>query len=197
MHFVTNAAFLEAVGPGGTMSGQISFVPTIDDHIAAQRLWLISYLRRRSMKLWLVLIFALLIFSIATVIVGTMAEGRSLSDSIGDVALPLTVPLVLIGLQLLAWARVPRAIRRVTQQQPNLLSETTWHWDDAGVTASSAAGTSIVRWGDLYRWLSGPTSIVLMMNERMLLIMPRRFLSDIQARNLEETLRAFSDPPNK
>lgn len=178
------------------MSGQISFVPTIDDHVAGQRTWLVSRWRRRSMKLLLVLIFALLIFSIATVIVGTRAEGGSLSDSIGDVAVPLTMSLVFIGLQALAWALIPRSIRRVTQQQPSLLSETTWRWDDGGLTASSAAGTCLVRWADLYRWLSGPTSIVLMLNERMLLVMPRRFLSDDQARDLGETLRVFFAPPN-
>jgi len=178
------------------MSGQISFVPTVSDHVAAQRLWLISYLRRRPIKIVFALFSIAAIISLALVIAGTMVEGGSLWNSLGDVALPLAVPLVFIGLQVLAWARVPRAIRRMSQQQPSLLSETTWHWDDDGLTASSAAGTSVVRWADLYRWLSGPTSIALMLNERMLLIMPRRFLSEVQARDLEETLRAFFGPPN-
>lgn len=149
------------------------------------------------MKVMFALLFIILLLGFALVIFGTIAEGQSLSDSVGAAAPLIFVPLAFIALQVVGWAAIPRSVRRMSQQQPSLLSGTTWHWDDVGVTASSAAGTSIVRWGDLYRWLSGPTSIVLMMNERMLLIMPRRFPTDIQARNLEEALRAFSGPPNK
>lgn len=179
---------------GRTMSGQISFVPTISDHVAAQRLWMASYLRRRSVKIMFALLFIILLLGFALVIFGTMAEGRSLSDSIGAAAPLIFVPLAFIGLQVLGWAQIPGSLRRMSQQQPSLLSETTWRWDDDGVTASSAAGTSLVRWPELYRWLRGSASIVLMLNQRMLLVMPRRFLSDEQARDLEETLRAFSGP---
>ena len=177
------------------MSGQISFVPTIDDHVAAQRLWMASYLRRRAMKLVLALLFIILLLGFALVIFGTMAGRRSLSDSIGAAAPLIFVPLAFIGLQVLGWALIPRSVRRMSQQQPSLLSETTWRWDDDGLSASSAAGTSLIRWPELYRWLRGSASIVLMLNQRMLLIMPRRFLSDAQERDLEETLRAFSGPP--
>jgi hypothetical protein len=190
-----NAASLEAAAcfGGRTMSGQISFVPTVSDHVAAQRLWMASYLRRRPVKVMFALFFIILLLGIALVIVETTG-GQSLLDSIGAAAPLILVPVVFIGLQVLGWAQIPGSLRRMSQQQPSLLSETTWRWDDTGLSASSAAGTSFVRWPELYRWLSGSASIVLMLNQRMVLVMPRRFLSDEQARDLEETLRAFSGP---
>lgn len=146
------------------------------------------------MKIMFALFFMILLLGFALVIFGTMAEGRSLSDSVGAAAPLIFVPLAFIALQVVGWAAIPRSVRRMSQQQPSLLSETTWRWDDTGLSASSAAGTSLIRWPELYRWLSGSASIVLMPNQRMLLIMPRRFLADEQARDLEETLRAFSSP---
>ncbi|SDA33659.1 YcxB-like protein [Sphingomonas sp. NFR15] len=80
----------------------------------------------------------------------------------------------------------------MSKQQPTLLSETNWHWSDDSIVASSAAGSSIVRLPELHRWLIGKASIVLLPQDRMLLILPRRVLTDDQARDIEDTLGRFA-----
>lgn len=174
------------------MTGSVTFTPSEADHVAAQRLWLVSDLRRPLMICFLVIMGLLEAVAIAVIATETMMNhvtfGRALAENIW----PMVFPLVFIGLQVLGWWRVPRSVRRMSKQQATLLSETTWEWNSDSVVASSAAGSSVVRLPELHRWLSGKASIVLMPQERILLVLPRRVLTDDQARDIEDTLGRFA-----
>lgn len=175
------------------MAGEALFEPTIADHVVAQRLWLAYYWKRRSMRWVLALMLLLLIGAVAIATI-EVTKGQSPSDAIGSVVWPIVAPLLFAATQGLAWWIIPRSVRKMSRQQPSLLSPTTWRWDDDGMTASSAAGDSIVRWGELHRRLIGKRSIVVMPQERMLLILPKRALTHAQADDLVRTLTAFARP---
>jgi hypothetical protein len=173
------------------MHREVTFTPTLEDHVAGQRLWLANYVR----KLWMTLFLLLLAFvELATLasIAYDVAGGVPLSASLPDQAVPLICPLVILGVMFWNWHGIPGKVRRMAEQQPSLLSETEWRWNDEELIAQSAAGTSRIEWGSLYRWLSNEETIALMPQERMLLMLPRRALSAEQATDLISTLERFA-----
>lgn len=179
------------------MVGTVRFTPTVEDHVAAQRLWLASYWRRPRLRALAALCLIVFIVAAALAFYGMLVEYRSLTDVVGELVWPLAAPVVFAGIQLLGWAQIPRSVRRMSRENPALLSATEWRWDDGRVVATSAAGSAIVRWSDLHRWLKGSASVVLLPTERMLLILPLRAIDATDAADLLGTIARFARDARK
>ncbi len=174
------------------MTGSVTFVPTVEDHVAAQRLWLVSYLRRPVMAFLLISMALLVLVSCAIAIIEILQNNAPIATAFGDLAIPIGAPLLFMSLQILAWWRIPGSVVRMSKRQLSLLSETTWEWDEGTVVATSQAGSSNIRLANLYRWIDGRASVVLMPQERLLLILPRRVLTENQAADLRGMLQRLA-----
>lgn len=173
------------------MHREVTFTPQLEDHVAGQRLWFTHFLRRGIVKLLLVAIVLLEVVTLAG-IVFYLARGASLSWILADNAVPLIAPIVIVGIGFWNWRSISGRVRRMAEQQPSLFSETSWRWDDAGLVADSAAGTSRVEWASLYGWLANDRAIVVRPQERIVLILPRHVLSPEQDADLIATLERFA-----
>lgn len=176
-----------------TMVHEVRFEPTVADHVAGQRLFVRRYWRRP--------IFVALFIGAAILAIGTavqagyhVSEGWWLGDAIDDAAVPVLFPIGLIGLVGCNWVSIPRQVRRMAAQQPTLLATTTWSWNDEHLIAKSDAGSCNVDWTSLHRWRADARSIVLLLNDRMVLILPRRFTTEDQAQDILRLLKAHVTP---
>ena len=174
------------------MTGSVTFVPTVEDHVAAQRLWLVSYLRRPVMAFLLISMALLVVGGSAIAIMQVLQNDAGIGRAFGDQAVLIGAPLLFMVLQIVAWWRIPGSVVRMSKRQPSLLSETTWEWDEGTVVAISQAGISNIQLANLYRWIDGRTSVVLMPQERLLLILPRRVLTENQAGDLRGMLQRLA-----
>jgi len=104
----------------------------------------------------------------------------------------LIAPFVIAATLVYSWVRIPDQVRRMAAQQPSLLSETTWRWDDATLVAESKAGSSRIEWASLYGWLASDSAIAVRPQERIVLILPRRVLSAEQATDLIAAMERFA-----
>lgn len=157
-----------------------TFTPTIEDYVAANRLWLAFYLKRRSMQ-WVAAAMAALV--VATIGMG-IATGQTVREFIDDV---WPIALLIGGfwaLQASAFLLMPWRVRKMARQQRTLLSETSFSWSEVGIDAASEAGTSRSRWADLHRSICGSRTLVFLLNERLMLLVPLRVLDDTQRADL-------------
>ena len=173
------------------MRRDVTFRPELRDHVAGQRLWYSSALRRPLMKLFFIGLVLLALAVLASVGFD-LAAGWPISASLLDNAVPLLVLPTVVGLGYWNWWRMPARVRRMTDQQPSLLSETEWRWDDEMLVAQSAAGSSRIEWRSLYRWLANDETILVMPQERLILTLPRRVLQVEQAADLIATMERFA-----
>lgn len=173
------------------MYREVTFRPQIEDHVAGQRLWFGSYLRRWPIKLLLAGLVLLELVALAGISFH-LARGAPLAWTLSDNAVPLIAPFVVVGLGFWNWHRIPGQVRRMVEQQPSLFSETEWRWNDQELTVRSAAGSSRIEWPTLYGWLANEKSIVIRPQERLVLILPRRVLAPDQAADLIATLERFA-----
>jgi hypothetical protein len=150
-----------------------------------------SSFRTRTWAILLVLAVLVAVGS-GTLTVVDVSRGRGLVDALADQSAPLVFFLVLFGLCALGWFLLPRSVRRMCRQQPNLLAETRWRWDDEGIEVSSRAGSSRIVWPELHRWISGRHAIVLLPQARLILTLPRRAGAESELRDLEATIRRFA-----
>ena len=173
------------------MRRDVTFRPELRDHVAGQRLWYSRALRRPMVKLFLAALVFLEVATLASIGLD-LAGGWPLSASLLDNFVPLLTPLLVLGLGFWNWRRMPARVRRMTDQQPSLFSETEWRWDDEMVVVQSAAGSSRIEWGTLYRWLANDETILVIPQERLILTLPRRVLHAEQAADLIATMERFA-----
>jgi hypothetical protein len=164
-----------------SMDRETSFAPNEADYVAANRAWQLYNLTVPRMR-WLYVAMAALML-LVTASASIWGDWQSVLYIGGGIAL-------LAGIQLINWFLVPRAVRRMLDQRPSLLSPNHIAWDERGLEATSDAGVSRVRWRELHRWFEGKHGLVLLLSDRLMLILPARALTDAQARDLRATLLA-------
>lgn len=165
-----------------------SFTPHISDYVAANRAWLLYYLRAPKMG-WLGAAFA------ALLLLGVASGVRE--DDWQLLTYAAAAAGIFAGIQLLHWLLVPRRVRRMLSQRPSLLAPNRFVWDDQGLEATSDAGVTLVRWRELHRWFEGAHGFVFLLSDYMLLVLPARALEEAQADDLRATLMAQTAEPAK
>jgi len=173
------------------MHREVTFTPQLGDHFAGQRLFYARYLRRGWGLAVLIAMAFVELGSLAS-FAFDLTRGETLGTSVASHLVVILAPIVVLGITVWNWHRIPAQVRRMAEQQPSLFSETTWRWDDSMLVAESAAGTSRIDWASLYGWLASDSSIVVRPQERIVLILPRRVLTVEQDTDLLAVLDRFA-----
>jgi hypothetical protein len=111
-------------------------------------------------------------------------------DDLTPILFTVGVIAVAAGIRLSHWLLVPRRVSRMFRPRPSLVSPTRFVWNDHCLEAASDAGVSVLRWPELYHWFEGTHGFVFLLSDYMLLILPARALSALQADDLRSTLLA-------
>ena len=173
------------------MAGSISFRPTQDDYVAAQRDWFVG-----SMKRWQ----KLLLVPVIAVVGGAGAGLVTLSfESVsGAVELAIIVAITLVFTVPLCWLAnyllLPWRARRLFRQDKTLDREFQVSWSEQNVTYRWDGGSSNLAWSDLHRWHEGSRTILLMLNERLYHFLPRRAFGSADVEDLVAALHRFGPP---
>jgi hypothetical protein len=169
------------------VTGEIEFVPTEADHLAAARLaWVRRVFSLRTSATWILII--MIVSPLAAVV-------TVLLDGAGNVMrqVPFFLPFVAGGMlltQLVCWIRLPFITRRLFRQQKSLHEAFRYGWSEEGISYASASGSGLISWSSLYGWTVGKHCFLLYMNERLVQFLPRRVMTAGEADDLVAALAA-------
>jgi hypothetical protein len=174
------------------MAGEVTYQPTEADYVGAHRDWFINVIwSRRGLA------------TIRTAALATAATlaviGYLIGDSRPAVAVAFASGLLLGAfLILLCWglsyALMPRRAGRLFRQHRALQKNVSYGWSDTGLTYRGANGSGQIAWEDMHRQAAGKHSFLFYLTENLFHFVPRRALSDSEAKDLEATAAA-SDAP--
>lgn len=154
------------------------------DAVAAQRLYGLSFLLRRSTLLrfgamWLFLIIALIAITVGT-------DGAATIPFIAIIVLIAVLPIaIIVGMTLILG---PRAARQAFAAQKTLRAPVDYSWSPEGLSFSSEYGENLVPWAHLHSWLENDKIILLFEGPRIYRMLPKRLLSADQLAQLREYL---------
>lgn len=148
----------------------VSFTLTPQDWIAAQRFHFRQYSLKSLLRIGLVL------GAIHTVL-WLVGEDRRLFDLASGLG-TLAVALLAIGAVL--YLLLPSRSRRLYAQTASMRRAMTISWSDWGVRFDAENGTWREAWSDFFRIADSRTSILLLVNDSMFYLVPKRALSPDQ-----------------
>jgi len=146
-------------------SGQL----TSDDYLDANKL----HMRKRGWKrvLWIVFWVLLGVGALLSADIAMQDRNAGLP--------PLLLILLIAGVQLfLRLFYVPRRVRRVYSQQPNLQLPFESVCTDSGIESSNANSTNRLPWNHLTRWKEGPALFVVYQSDLIFNIVPKRCFAE-------------------
>lgn len=160
----------------------ISFVPSVGDLIAANRLHFWSSLRwRQTVRSYVLggLLFA---------VIGTLfvLEEGSCVTIVGAALGFLFWSLLLVSILALNYILIPRRSRHAFCQMRTLQSETYINWSPQRIQLRSAQGSSDFDWRDFVRIAHGRDVILLFQSDYLFNFIPMRVVSGEQATDLLE-----------
>ena len=174
------------------MAGEVCIELVERDYVDANRAWMLRTLRRPGTLVR----YALLIGGLAaflSVLEWTGDGGwRGIADSVA-LALVGGGGALLVG-HGLGFLLVPRRVRRIFRQTASLGKPWHYAWSDAGLGYRSDGEIGFLPWTDFYRWIEGSRGFLLMLNEQVFYIIPRRALTTAQAEDLRATAAAHGPP---
>jgi YcxB-like protein len=162
------------------VEGEVAFMPTESQSVAAARDWYFDVLRRRRTAVKMLCLIAL---SIALFGAIAVSDGRGL----GDIA-PWLVEGALYGagvivlIWLLSYALLPYRVRRLYRQHRVRHGEYRWRWSGEGVGILSPNGEVRYAWSEIHRIVRGRSAFLLYFNDRHYLALPLEVLDARQAR---------------
>jgi len=174
------------------MAGEVGITIGEEDYVGANRVWFLHYLRRRKVLVR----YALLLASLAAALAMLEWSGGG-----GAAGILRVVAFAIVGggagLLLcngIGYVLLPRRARRLFRQNPSFYKSYHYHWSDDGLAYRSERESGMRPWKDFYRWSDGSEALLLMLNEQLFYIIPRRALTDAQAEDLRATLGAHGPP---
>jgi hypothetical protein len=173
------------------MAGEISYRPTEADYVAAQRDWFAASIWRRAPR---TLATTALAVSAMLGLLGLIA-GDPVGRVLGTMATALVAaPVLVLCVWGLCYWLLPRNARRLFRQQRTLHRDFTYGWSEEGIHHRSDRGTGAIAWSDIHRWSEQRHTFLFYMNDRLFHFIPRRLLSDAEARDLSTTAAAHGPP---
>ena len=157
----------------------ISFQPTLEDVLNANRLHFIASLKGRRMRR------AGSVGGVFGVIAGlAIAWLLDLSLVLMAVIGFASWVLFLSSVLLAAYLRLPGQARRAFAQQKSLQGEVAVKWSDAGISMTSEGGHAQLKWEDFVEIVEGRDAILLRQTDTLFSFIPRRLLSEEQAASI-------------
>jgi hypothetical protein len=168
------------------MAGVVTFAPTREDYIAANRLWN----HRKGPGRWLLWLgVAAALFGAANAIFRMILNDHLLSAMSDSLPLILFAILCLVLGPIMRMA-VPRQVERMLAQNAALAEPIECRWTDAAIAFSGTNGNADLAWTRLHEWLADEATFVFLQTDRLMHIVPIRVLSSDQRENLFATATA-------
>ena len=162
------------------MAGEISFTPSPEDYLAANRDWFRAMLGRR--RYWITLAGG---FSIGFLFGGVVALPNDAPEVVGSgIVFGLGVLFVVGLLTAISWAMLPRRTRRMYGQQKSLSRPWHYRWSEEALELNTIHAAVRVPWPDLYRWSDGRRALLFFNSEQTFYFIPLRVLTAEQADDL-------------
>jgi len=174
------------------MAGEICIELVEQDHIDANRAWMLLFLRQPKT----IARFALLLAGAAIVLASLeWVEGGGADEIIRIAAVAAAAGggglLLCLGL---GYLLIPRRARRLFRQSATAGRPYRYAWSDEGLSFRSDTESGTRAWQDFYRWGESSRGVLLLLNERLFYIIPRRALTAAQAEDLRATVAAHGPP---
>ena len=174
------------------MAGEVRIELIEQDHIDANRAWMLRYLRQPRT----IARFALLLAAPAIVLAALeWIEGGGPAGIIQVAAIAAAATggglLLCLGL---GYLLIPRRARRLFRQSATAGKPYLYAWSDQGLSFRSETESGTRAWRDFYRWGDSSRGVLLLLNERLFYVIPRRALTAAQAEDLWATVAAHGPP---
>ncbi|MEO7689203.1 MAG: YcxB family protein [Sphingomonas sp.] len=165
--------------PHDALVPAISFQPTLEDVLNANRVHFTASMKTRRMRrAWLV---GSLLGAIAGLAVAWFLDISMVPMAVVGLASWL---LFLSSVLLAAYLRVPGQARRAFARQKSLQGEVAVKWSDAGISITSERGHAQFKWEDFVEIVEGPDAILLRQTDTLFSFIPKRLLSEEQAASI-------------
>jgi hypothetical protein len=173
------------------VAGEVSFMPTADDYLAANKDWSSQTFRkpRTIVALAAVTVVAALLGGLSSPLDG---DPYPIFRAIGFGFSGLAI--MAIG-YLASWLVLPRQVRRLYGQQKSLQRTWRYAWSDEGLEFTSTHGTAKLPWVDLRRWSIGSRTFLFFASDRVFYFIPFHVLDEWQAEDLRSTASRCGPPP--
>ncbi len=173
------------------MAAEITFTPTEQDYLDANRDWFLTGLRRwRAWSRILVFVaFCAASGGLAAYLSGDSAEIPAFM--IGFALLGLAIHFPILGVFYLT---LGRRTRRLYRQQKSLQHPWTYRWTSSALSLETVNGVTSHPWADFHRWLLGRRALLLFLNDQLFLFVPRRLLDDSTVGELSARMAAAGVP---
>ncbi|MBV9883995.1 MAG: YcxB family protein [Sphingomonadaceae bacterium] len=174
------------------MAGEVAFMPTETDVVAATRDWARRDLARPR-QLWATLAAGAAAACLALIFA---LKPEAPPERVVPIALGAGLGAILLVVLILAirFAALPAQARRTFRQNKAVQKEQLYCWSDEGIGWRSASSDSRIAWAELYRWSEGRHAFLFAVSERGVHFVPRRALSDAEAADLRATAERFGPP---
>lgn len=154
------------------------------DAVAAQKLYGLAFLLRRSTLLrfgamWLFLIIALIAITMGT-------DGAATIPFVAIIILIAVLPVCIVVAMTLILG--PRAARQAFAAQKTLRAPVDYSWSPQGLSFRSEYGENLLPWTHLHSWLENDKVILLFEGPRIYRMLPKRLLTADQLAQLREYL---------
>ena len=155
--------------------GEIRFTATERDYVDANRDWYRATLkgRRGLVRLGFPVLTAVVVGAILSLLDGDAA------------AFPWTLAvyvllgiLVVILIHATCYLTLPWQARRLFRQQKSLHQPLRFRWSSHGLDTEARTGSSHHDWADFHRWFVGRKTLLLFVNDRLFIFLPRHRLDD-------------------
>lgn len=173
------------------MSGEASFIATIDDWVTGNELWY-RHTRGRRILLWLGLASGVLL--VAGAARGILVQHRSFAQIVGDMLPVLFFSACVLLIPMTSRWPIRWHMRRQYAQRPSMGRPVQFRWSDERLFAAATDGTTDQPWNELHRQLRDDQSFVFLMTDQLMLLVPRRVLTDEQAADLVATADRYGPP---
>jgi hypothetical protein len=174
------------------MAGEVSIELVEQDYIDANRAWMLLYLRRpRILGRYALLLASVAVFLAALEWTGGGGLRGVIRLAAFAVAGGGTGLLLCHGL---GYLLLPRRARRIFRQTASLGKPYHYRWSEQGIDYRSEGDNGHRAWVDFYRWCDSTKVLLLMLNEQLFYIIPRRALTAAQAEDLRATVAAHGPP---
>jgi hypothetical protein len=164
------------------MAGEVSFMPTEADFVAAQRdHWRVRTGGARGFRLFLIFpaVFALL-----GVINSASGDGSLVWNLVGY----SIAGAIMGGSAFVTWLVImPAYARRTYRQQRTLHKDFRYGWSEEGLSYRTKYGSGILPWHELHRWSDGRHTFLFYINDGLFHFLPRRVMTAEQAEDLRAT----------
>lgn len=163
----------------------VTFQPTADDLLAANRVYFHSLLKGRRL-LRPLLIGSAAVGAIGAAVFWALGGRPVLGFGIGALYWVVLLAAILGTNYLL----LPRRSRRTFAQQKALHQETEVAWEEDGITFRSAQGTTRFGWSDFVRIYEGSGAIIFFQSDALYNFVPTRALTDEQMADIRARAQA-------